>query len=320
MSPVIGEPIHGIHVIDTGFHRPQFDAAYLIVENGRGAFVDSGTSHSVGNLLRALERAGLNPPDVDWLILTHVHLDHAGGAGALLQHLPNADVVIHPRGAPHMIDPARLIAGATAVYGEDEMERSYGRIVPIPEARVVIAGDEHVVDLAGRALLCLDTPGHAAHHLCVWDARSQSVFTGDTFGISYRELDSERGAFIVPSTSPVQFDPDAMRASIHRILAEAPEAVHVTHYGRVTGVQHLGASLIAQIDGMVALARDCDGEADRHARLVAGLVRKYTERAQREGIADTAAVAALLEMDIELNAQGLGVWLDRSRRPAQTHT
>ena len=316
MSPGIGEPIHGIHVIDTGFHRPQFDAAYLIVENGRGAFVDSGTSHSVGNLLRALERAGLNPPDVDWLILTHVHLDHAGGAGALLQHLPNADVVIHPRGAPHMIDPARLIAGATAVYGEDEMERSYGRIVPIPEARVVIAGDEHVVDLAGRALLCLDTPGHAAHHLCVWDARSQSVFTGDTFGISYRELDGPEGLFILPTTTPVQFDPEALKASIRRLLSYQPEAAYITHFGRITELERHAVTLMELIDAMVELARQHDEATDRHAALTSALADLYLPRAAAISGLPIAAVGELLHMDIELNAQGLGVWLDRQRRKA----
>src|SRR5690606_7826668 len=116
---------HGIHTIDTAFQRDHFDAAYLIVENGRGAFVDCGTNRSVPNLLAALSSAGLRPDDVDWLLVTHVHLDHAGGAGALMAGLPKARLVVHPRGARHMIDPSKLIAGATAVYGEAEMQRSY---------------------------------------------------------------------------------------------------------------------------------------------------------------------------------------------------
>lgn len=316
MSPVIGEPIHGIHVIDTGFHRPQFDAAYLIIENGRGAFVDSGTSHSVGNLLRALELTGLSAADIDWLILTHVHLDHAGGAGALLQHLPKAQAVIHPRGAPHMIDPTRLITGATAVYGEEEMERSYGRIVPIPEARVVIARDEHVVELAGRELLCLDTPGHAAHHLCVWDARSQSFFTGDTFGISYRELDGPDGLFILPTTTPVQFDPEALKASIRRLLSYQPEAAYITHFGRITELEQHAATLMELIDAMVDLARQHDETTDRHAALTSALADLYLPRAAAISGLPIEAVGELLHMDIELNAQGIGVWLDRQRRKA----
>jgi len=304
-----------IHTIDTAFQRAQFDAAYLVVENGRAAFIDCGTGLAVPALLAALGRAGLAPEAVDWLILTHVHLDHAGGAGLLLQQLPNARLLVHPRGANHMVDPRRLIAGATEVYGEAEIARSYGPILPVPAARVVIAEEGHVVDLAGRALLCLDTPGHARHHLCVWDARSGSWFTGDTFGISYRELDSARGAFIFPTSSPVQFEPEAMKQSITRMLAYAPQAMYLTHYGRVQEPAVLGAQLIEQIDAMAAIARQCDGRPDRHRCLVAALTALYTERAQAHGCPlDDAAVVAVLAMDIELNAQGLACWLDRDRR------
>jgi glyoxylase-like metal-dependent hydrolase (beta-lactamase superfamily II) len=308
-------PGHGIHTIDTGYVRPRFDAAYLVVENGRGAFVDCGTNHSVDRLLAALAPAGLTPDDVDWLVLTHVHLDHAGGAGTLMQRLPNARLVAHPRAAPHMIDPARLIAGAMAVYGEAEFTRHYGELLPVPAGRVVVADDGHVVDLAGRPLRCIDSPGHARHHLCVWDARSRSWFTGDTFGLSYRELDSDRGPFILPTSSPVQFEPEAMQASIARMLAESPQAMYLTHYGRVADVARLAAELHEQIDAMVSLAQACDGRADRHRALVAALSGYYLERAQEHGCAlDDAAVLRLLEMDIELNAQGLEVWLERARQ------
>jgi Zn-dependent hydrolases, including glyoxylases len=308
-------PEHGIHTIDTDYVRPGFDAAYLVTENGRGAFVDCGTNNSVPQLLRALDAAGLAPADVDWLVLTHAHLDHAGGAGMLMRQLPNARLVAHPRAAPHMIDPAKLVAGATAVYGEAEFARHYGELVPVPAERVVVANDGHVVDLAGRPLLCIDTPGHARHHLCVWDARSRSWFTGDTFGLSYRELDSGRGAFIIPTSSPVQFEPEAMQASIKRMMARAPLAMYLTHYGRVEDVTRLAAEMHEQVDAMVSLAQACDGGPDRHRALVAALSEYYLERAQAHGCAlDDAAVLRVLEMDIELNAQGLEIWLDRSRR------
>ena len=306
---------HGIHTIDTGFQRPRFDAAYLVVEQGRGAFVDCGTSHAVPAMLDALRGAGLAPADVDWLILTHVHLDHAGGAGALLQQLPNARVLVHPRGAPHMIDPTRLLAGATEVYGAEEISRSYGQVVPIAAERVVVAEDGGSVSLAGRALLTVDTPGHARHHLCVWDAQSRSWFTGDTFGLSYRELDSPRGAFILPTSSPVQFEPEAMSASIERLLSYAPEAMYLTHYGRVAPPASLAQALREQIEAMVMLARSCDGRPDRHRCLVAALTELYLERAHAHGVPlDDAAVTRVLAMDIELNAQGLASWLDRARR------
>ncbi|MBD9479265.1 MBL fold metallo-hydrolase [Pseudoxanthomonas sp. PXM02] len=306
--------VHGIHTIDTAFQRDHFDAAYLIVEEGRGAFIDCGTNHSVPHLLAALSQAGLTPEDVDFLIVTHVHLDHAGGAGLLMQQLPNATLVAHPRAAPHLIDPAKLIAGATAVYGEEEIERSYGAIQPVPEARVRVVGDGETVMLGGRPLLCIDTPGHARHHHCIWDERSRSWFTGDTFGLSYRELDGPNGAFILPTTTPVQFEPVALKASIARMVAHAPDGMYLTHYGRVDDVRRLAQALYEQIDAMVAIADSCDGRADRHRCLTAGLTALYLERAHtmQVPLADED-VARLLAMDIELNAQGLGVWLDRGR-------
>lgn len=307
--------MHGIHTIDTAFHRDHFDAAYLIVENGRGAFVDCGTNHSVPHLLAALADAGLSNADVDWLIVTHVHLDHAGGAGALMEELPNARLVAHPRAAPHLIDPAKLIAGATAVYGEEEIRRSYGEIVPVPADRVVVAADGHKVDLEGRELLCVDTPGHARHHHCIWDQRSRCWFTGDTFGLSYRELDSAQGAFILPTSTPVQFEPEALKASIARLLSFKPEGMYLTHYGRVGDVEKLAGDLREQIDAMVAIGRSCGGSADRHRDMVAALTALYLERAHAHGCAlDDAGVEAVLHMDIELNAQGLGTWLDRDKR------
>ena len=310
---------YGIHTIDTAFQRAHFDAAYLVVEHGRGALVDCGTQHSIPAILATIARAGLAPADVDWLILTHVHLDHAGGAGALMRLLPNAQLLVHPRGARHMIDPSALVAGATAVYGEAEIARSYGAIVPVPAERVTVADDGHTVDLAGRMLLCRDTPGHARHHLCVWDERSRSWFTGDTFGLSYRELDGPNGPFILPTTSPVQFEPEALKASIALLLSYRPQAMYLTHYDRIGEVEKLAADLIEQIDAMVVIARDCDAAtADidgRHARLRAALSGLYLRRACAQAVPlDDAGVLRTIDMDIELNAQGLACWLDRDRR------
>ncbi|WP_158752799.1 MBL fold metallo-hydrolase [Dyella sp. S184] len=306
---------HGIHTIDTGFVRPQFDAAYLVVENGRGAFIDCGTNHAVPRMLAALDEAGITAAEVDWLILTHVHLDHAGGAGELIAQLPNAKLVVHPRGARHMIDPSALWAGASAVYGEAVMEATYGRLRPIPPERVIEAPDNYVVDLAGRLLLCIDTPGHAKHHLTVYDERANVCFTGDVFGLSYREFDTANGPFILPTTSPVQFDPEALHASIKRLLTLHPSGMYLTHYGRVENIEKLAADLHQQIDAMVALARAADGQQDRHAALIEALTGLYAGRAEAHGWTQGRnALAQLLHMDIELNAQGLAVWLDQSRR------
>ncbi|MDR3388455.1 MAG: MBL fold metallo-hydrolase [Rudaea sp.] len=308
---------HGISAIDTGFFRPQFDASHLIVERGRAAFVDVGTNYSVPRLLAELESKRMLVEAVDYVILTHVHLDHAGGAGALMQKLPNARLVVHPRGVRHMVDPGQLIAGATAVYGAEEIQRSYGQLVPVPANRIDTANEGHVVDLAGRQLLCIDTPGHARHHICIFDARSRAFFTGDTFGLSYREFDTGKGAFILPTSTPVQFEPAALQASIERMLGFTPQQMFLTHYSRVTDVDRLAQDLSVQIQAMVAIAQVHASDADRHARITTALADLYIFRAQAHGCQfDAARIRELLAMDIELNAQGLEVWLDRQQTAA----
>ena len=247
---------HGISTIDTGYCRPGFDASHLIVAQGQAALVDVGTSHSVPHILQVLQDKGIARRDVRYVMVTHVHLDHAGGAGALLQHLPEAQLVAHPRGAPHMIDPGKLIAGATAVYGEARFRSLYGDIVPVASERVITATDNFELSLNGRSLLFVDTPGHARHHYCVWDPASRGIFSGDTFGLSYREFDTQHGPFIFPTTTPVQFDPDALHASIKRLLSFNPERMYLTHYGRVEDVPRLAVQLHRLIDVFVALARD----------------------------------------------------------------
>ena len=305
---------HGIHAIDTGFHRPLFDAAYLIVERGRAAFVDTGTNHSVPRLLDALAGLGLGVDAVDFVIATHVHLDHAGGVGLLMQSLPKARVVVHKRGARHLADPSHLVRSATTVYGADEIERSYGALVPVDASRIVATRDETMIELAGRPLVFLDTPGHAMHHHCIWDAASRGFFTGDTFGLSYREFDTAAGAWIMPTTTPVQFQPEALRRSIARMLAFDPERLYLTHYGCVGDARRLGALLLAQLDEMVAVARATPEGAARHAELMRSLEAIHLKSLRAHGVAlSEARIRELLALDLELNAQGIAIWLDRTR-------
>lgn len=305
---------HGIHAIDTGFQRPAFDAAYLMVEQGRAAFIDTGTNHAVPRLLAALENAGVSVDAVDYVIATHVHLDHAGGAGLLMRSLPNARLVVHPRGARHLIDPRMLSRGARAVYGDEEFDRSYGEVVGVPEGRVLQTSDGMVLSLAGRLLTFIDTPGHARHHHCIWDERTRGFFTGDTFGLSYREFDTVQGAWLLPTTTPVQFEPEALRASVERMLAYKPDRMYLTHFGPVTQVQRLGEEFLRLLDLIVALGHSVDGRADRHAALKRGLLEICVAAVQRHGCTmGPARIESLLALDIELNAQGMGIWLDRER-------
>ncbi|WP_420467257.1 MBL fold metallo-hydrolase [Panacagrimonas sp.] len=303
---------YGIHSLDSGYVRPRLDAIHLIVHEGRAAFVDTGTGHSVPLMLAALAHLGLEVDAVDYVILTHVHLDHAGGAGRLMQHLPRARLVVHPRGAPHMIAPAKLWAATVAVYGEERARHDYGELVPVARERVTEATDGFAVELAGRRLSFLDTPGHARHHICVHDHHAHALFTGDTFGLSYRELDRGGRAFIFPTTTPTQFDPEALRASVDRVLACSPRAIYLTHYSEITDIARLGADLHRLIDAHETLGlqwAQCDDRAQREAGLTAGVHRIVVDEARRSG-SDEALWVETFVNDIPLNAQGLGAWLD----------
>ena len=302
----------GITAVDTDYIRPGLAAAHLIEHEGRAAFVDVGTNHSVPRLLAALGELGIAREAVELVLLTHVHLDHAGGAGALLRELPNARAVIHPRGAPHLAEPARLIAASIAVYGEPLYRSLYGDLVPIPRERMILMQDGERIELARRPLLLLNTPGHALHHYCILDVAHANVFTGDTFGLSYRELDTAAGPFVVPTTTPSQFDPEQLIASIRRLLAHAPKAAYLMHYSRITGVARVGESLEAQIRELASMARRHAGSSDREAAIRADMRTMWIERARRHGITDPARrVDEILDKDLELNTQGLVAWLDR---------
>ncbi|HEY6512307.1 MAG TPA: MBL fold metallo-hydrolase [Burkholderiaceae bacterium] len=314
MLPEFVEPLgDDLFVIDTGFERPQFDAAYLVVDSGRAAFIDTGTNHAVPRLLAALQALSLPREAVDWVIATHVHLDHAGGAGLLLQSLPHARLVVHPRGERHMVDPRVLYAGATAVYGEAEMARNYGRPLGVEASRVTVTADASTLMLGTRPLEFVHTPGHARHHHCIWDARSRTWFTGDTFGLSYPQLVSHNGRWITPTCAPVQFEPEPLKASVARLLERDPAALCVTHYGRVPNAVHLKRLLLDQIDDLAAIGERQRHAADRHAALCGELTRLYRRRLGEHGF-DVDAAMPWMAMDVEINAQGLASWLDRASR------
>ena len=305
----------GIVAIDTEYMRPIQDASHLIKEDGRGAFVDTGTNDSVPLLLDALQQQDLEPAAVDFVFLTHIHLDHAGGAGQLMQHLPNARCVVHPRGAPHMVNPERLIAGTIGVYGEEKTREMYGELVPIDEGRIVVAEDEAWFDLNGRRLQTLHTEGHARHHYVLNDPRSRGVFTGDSFGISYRELDTINGEFIFPTTTPASFDPDQAHKAVDRIMGCEPAQLYLTHYSRVRDLERLAADMHAGIDAFASLALDNRDAPDRGAAIEAAMDDHLSTRLAEHGFkGDRDAMRSVLEADLVLNSQGLVSWLERLER------
>ncbi len=301
----------GIAAIDTEYVRPLQDASHLIVEDGRAAFVDTGTNHSLPLLIDALRRRDLDVGDVDYVIVTHVHLDHAGGAGSMMQAFPNATCVVHPRGAPHMADPSRLYNATIAVYGEDLTRQMYGEIVPIDESRLHVPEDNGWIKLNGRELQFLYTEGHAKHHFCIYDPKSNGVFTGDSFGVSYRELDNENGAFIFATSTPTQFDPAEAHKAVDRIMSLAPDRLFLTHFGEVTELDKLAADMHECLDDYVAMAQEHANDDNRAAAMKQAMSDYLVGRLAQHGFdGDEAAMRDVLGIDIVLNAQGLESWLD----------
>jgi len=303
---------HGIFAIDADYLRPKLAAIHLIVENGRAAFVDTGCNSSLPNALEALDELGIATENVDYVILTHIHLDHAGGAGAMMQLFRNARLLVHPRGVRHMADPARLIEGTVAVYGADATHRLYGEVLPIKTSRMIEATHQLRVDLGGRELLCLDTPGHARHHIAIVDKQTGHIFSGDAFCISYGEVDNELSQLIFPTTTPVQFDPEPLHASIDLLMSYQPQAMYLTHFGRISDVAAKALALHRLVDAHVAIARrEKNPHSGRHARIREGLAQLLLNEAGRVGCQlMPGRILEIFANDLELNAQGIGVWLD----------
>ncbi|WP_338111883.1 MBL fold metallo-hydrolase [Rhodocyclus tenuis] len=310
---------HGLFAIDAGYVRPQMAAIHFIVDDGRVTIVDTGVNESLAHVKAALAALGLDQASVDYVVLTHIHLDHAGGAGSFMRAFPGARLVVHPRGARHMADPSKLVAGASAVYGDDAVRRLYGEVLPVAATRIIEATDGLRLPLGGRELVCLDAPGHARHHLCLFDPIAGAAFTGDAFGLSYRELDVDGRQFVFPTTTPVQFDPDAMRATIDMIAALPLSAVYLTHFSQLRDVPAQAAALHRRLDAHLAIARReqaaeraalAEGAGSRATRIREGLTELLL--AEAEAFASHLPAAEIVELfatDLELNAQGLDVWL-----------
>jgi glyoxylase-like metal-dependent hydrolase (beta-lactamase superfamily II) len=303
---------YGVYQIDALYTEPGIACLYCVVEQGEIAIIETGTTHSLPQVLQLIEQLQLSPDDVRYVVPTHVHLDHAGGAGRMMQTFPNARLVIHPRGARHMIDPTQLVTATRAVYGDDVFDRLYGEIPPIDENRVLAAADGFRFTLGERDFLVLDTPGHAFHHFCVFDRKSQGVFSGDTFGLSYPELLIDGSRFIIPTTTPSHFSPELLLESIDRIMALAPQRIYLTHFGELPAPQtHVeqyrrGIQAFVELTQSVKPGNDEAGISQLGMALGAWLQDQFK--------LDERLITGKLANDIRLNSQGLAHWYQRQKQ------
>jgi glyoxylase-like metal-dependent hydrolase (beta-lactamase superfamily II) len=305
----------GITAIDSGMVRPQMAACYLLETGSAVAIIETGNAASPDRIFKVLQSRGRRPDEISHVIVTHVHLDHAGGAGTLMQRLPQATLVAHPYAVRHLVDPSKLEASARAVYGDAKFDEMYGSLVPVAEERVEVMEDGDEIRVGGRRLQFMDAPGHARHHFTVWDEQSAGWFTGDTFGLSYRELDTVKGPFIFPTTTPIQFDPGPLVNSIDRMMEKKPASMYLTHFGRVRDVERLAAELREEVRGYATLGERFESAENRTQKIEESMMDRLFDRARAHGVTlDEDTLRDLFAGDVILNTQGIEFWLDRGRR------
>ena len=298
----------GITVVDTLYTAKKVAAMYIMVQNDEVAIIETGTKHSIQYIQKALTQLSLTFENVKYIIPTHIHLDHAAGAGGLMKLCPNAKLIIHPRGAKHMVDPTKLIAGTIAVYGEQKFNELYGELTPIDENRIIIADDNYKLLFANRELTFIDTPGHASHHFCIFDSLSKLMFTGDTFGVSYREFDTNDNIFIFPTTTPVQFDPETLINSIDRIMSFNPAGICLTHFGVITPNEKIVNNLKEGINYFRDLANKYFTDPNAKDVIKGKMMNYLLDKLKFNTTLSEDFCRKKLTMDVELNTQGIIFW------------
>lgn len=310
---------NSIKTIDGHYHYPGRAAAYLLNHGEEAAFVDNITPFSIPYLMQALEEAELRPEQVRYIIVTHIHLDHSAGTAELVKHCPNATVIAHPRAARHIIDPTRLVESARPIYGEEVFKRIFGVIEPVDAARVQTADDNETLELGGRTLTFLDSPGHAKHHFVIHDSGTNALFSGDAFGLYFQQLQGGSKACFTYVCAPPQFDPDAAKRTIQRILDLGPDHVFVTHFGECSDIQEGGKQMLHMLDAYDA-AVDTAAQTD----LEGAALLEYCTKRSVDIIKQDLAACGLDTNDDEvlkwalaengITSQGLAVLAEQRRK------
>ncbi len=298
----LGERIHLIDGFDMGW--AERTGTYVIAEEEL-TLVETGPSPSVPYIKAGLARLGYTTEQVKYIIVTHIHLDHAGGAGLFLKDCPNAKVVVHPKGARHLVDPSRLIAGARAVY-HDDFDRLFDPIAAVPEERILIRGDGDTLKIGEDCVLeFLDSPGHANHHFSIYDPVSRGMFTGDTAGVLYPQLKKEGIHLVLPSSSPNQFNPDAMLASLSRFEARKLSRIYFGHFGMTEQVDDAYRQIREWLPVFVEEGNATLAAGQGYDELSRKLFERVSDYLQSQGISDDHEVFEVLKLDLQVCSMGI---------------
>ena len=270
----------GLSFIDLNFlGRPHAIASVVVEAPGRVAIIDPGPSTCLATLELALQGRGIRFADVTHILLTHIHLDHAGATGTIVRDNPHVRVLVHERGAPHMVDPSKLVASASRLW-PGEMERLWGEVVPVPETHIEVLRGGERVDAGGRTFEVAYTPGHASHHVSYFDPASGVAFVGDTAGMS---ID---GGYVLAPTPPPDIDLELWRQSISRIEAWSAGTVFLTHFGPIMSPRPHLRTLVEHLETIAALVREslhaAGSDEERSAKFAEDL-RRELRRHMTEG-------------------------------------
>jgi glyoxylase-like metal-dependent hydrolase (beta-lactamase superfamily II) len=283
----------GLRFVDLQFQRtPRIIATAVLDSPGGVALVDPGPASCLPVLADGLAAGGLAPRDIQAILLTHIHLDHAGATGSLVRDHPHIRVFVHERGAPHMIDPAKLLASATRIY-RDAMDTLWGPFLPVPASNVTILTGGERIEVAGRRFDVQYTPGHASHHVSYFEPESGVAFVGDVGGIRLGPT-----PFVLPPTPPPDIDVELWEASVAKVRAWHPSTLFLTHFGPVDHPEPHLQQVIERLHRNAELARTVllqDGtDADRAAAFVRELHRDL-RRELNEAEASHYELAVLAE-------------------------
>jgi len=295
-----------LEIIDCQYFRKNVAASFLLYDQNEAVFIENNTTKALPHLLEAMKKNNVSPEDIKYIIITHVHLDHAGGTAALLEKCPNATVIAHPKAVRHLASPSRLVSSAKLVYGEERFDNLYGEIKPVSKEKIIAIQDNEVLTFGNRKLKFLHTEGHAKHHICIYDNFSNGVFTGDTFGIAYPELQVADKKFLFPTSSPTDFSPEEALISLQKIKDTNADKAFLTHFGLWNnleeGMKQMKSGLLSYEKILKQALNIADNE--KREKFCIDEMREYMRGKLNRRKLDIKLLN-FIDVDIRMNAMGI---------------